>query len=145
MHFEIGTYYLWQGIRNFPNDKIIRTNATLSLYYVHRVEIEESFAVNLSSGHTIHAGPPPGSGIILAYILRILDGILPAPNAGLDAQRLVEAFKFGYGERTHLGDHEFVNVSRVWTATPWMCCTRMRYKLKPIDFFSSDLRNRKKR
>lgn len=82
--------------------------------HVYRVEIKESFAVNLKNGHTIHAGPPPGSGIVLAYILRILDGILPAPNAGLDAHRLVEAFKFAYGERTHLGDHRFVNVSEVY-------------------------------
>lgn len=81
--------------------------------YAFRVEIEEAFAVKLKSGHTIHAGPPPGSGIILAFILRILDGILPAPNAGLDAHRLVEAFKFGYGKRSHLGDHNFVNVSGV--------------------------------
>ncbi|XP_060841452.1 scoloptoxin SSD14-like [Rhopalosiphum padi] len=80
----------------------------------YKVEIEESFSVNLKSGHTIHAGPPPGSGMILAYILRVLDGLLPAPNAGLDAHRLVEAFKFGYGERTHLGDHKFVNVSRIY-------------------------------
>jgi len=58
-------------------------------------------------------GPPPGSGIILAYILRILDGILPAPDVGLAEHRLEEAFKFGYGERSHLGDHQFVNVSQV--------------------------------
>lgn len=69
--------------------------------------------VNLKNGHTIHAGSPPGSGIILAFILRILDGMLPAPDAGLDAHRLVEAFKFAYGERTYLGDHRFVNVSKV--------------------------------
>jgi len=83
------------------------------LKYVFRVEVEESFSVNLKSGHTVYTGPPPGSGIILAYILRLLDGLLPAPNAGLDAHRLVEAFKFGYGERTRLGDHKFVNVSQV--------------------------------
>ncbi|CAI6348282.1 unnamed protein product [Macrosiphum euphorbiae] len=80
----------------------------------YEVEVEESFSVNLKSGHTIHVGPPPSSGVILAYILRILDGILPAPNSGLDAHRLVEAFKFGYGERTHLGDHNFVNVSKIY-------------------------------
>lgn len=80
-----------------------------------RVEVEESFAVDLKSGHTVHAGSPPGSGIVLAYILRILDGMLPAPNTGLDAHRLVEAFKFAYGERSHLGDHRFVNVSDVRT------------------------------
>lgn len=43
-----------------------------------------------------------------------MDGILPASNAGLDAHRFVEAFKFAYGERTHLGDHRFVNVSEVY-------------------------------
>jgi len=80
----------------------------------YEVEVKESFPVHLKSGHTIHLGPPPSSGVILAYILRILDGILPAPNPGLDAHRLVEAFKFGYGERTHLGDHNFVNVSRIY-------------------------------
>ncbi|XP_060862119.1 scoloptoxin SSD14-like isoform X2 [Metopolophium dirhodum] len=80
----------------------------------YEVEVEESFAVNLKSGHTIHVGPPPSSGVILAYILRILDGILPAPNSGLDAHRLVEAFKFGFGERTHLGDHNFVNISNIY-------------------------------
>lgn len=78
-----------------------------------RVEVEESFSVNFTSGHTLHAGPPPGSGLILAYILRILDGKLPAPNAGLDAHRLVEAFKFGYGERSRLGDHKFVDINEV--------------------------------
>jgi len=80
----------------------------------YNVEIEEAFSVNLTSGHTIHLGPPPGSGIILAYILRILDGILPAPDVGLDEHRLVEAFKFGYGERSHLGDHQFINVSQIY-------------------------------
>ncbi|KAL5244956.1 hypothetical protein ACI65C_012366 [Semiaphis heraclei] len=89
----------------------IITNKDLSDY---KVEIEEAFSVNLTSGHTIHMGPPPGSGIILAYILRILDGILPAPDVGLDEHRLVEAFKFGYGERSHLGDHQFVNVSQIY-------------------------------
>ncbi|XP_001947868.2 scoloptoxin SSD14 [Acyrthosiphon pisum] len=89
----------------------IITKEDLAEYYV---EIEESFSVKLKNGYTIHAGPPPGSGIILAFILRVLDGILPAPNAGLDAHRLVEAFKFGYGERTHLGDHNFVEVSKIY-------------------------------
>lgn len=78
-----------------------------------RVEVEEAFSVKLKNGYSIHTGSPPGSGIILAFILRVLDGLLPAPNATLDAHRLVEAFKFGYAERTHLGDHRFVNVSQV--------------------------------
>ncbi|XP_022182547.1 gamma-glutamyltranspeptidase 1-like isoform X2 [Myzus persicae] len=70
--------------------KSIITKEHLANYECHviSVEIEESFPVKLKSGHTIHTGPPPSSGIILAYILRVLDGMLPAPNAGLDAHRL---------------------------------------------------------
>lgn len=80
---------------------------------IFRVDIQDTYNITLKNGHTVHAGPPPSSGIILAYILRVLDGILPAPDAALDAHRLVEAFKYGYAERTHLGDHKFVNVSQV--------------------------------
>lgn len=80
---------------------------------VFRVEVEEAFSVKLFNGHRIHAGPPPGSGIILAYILRIMEGLLPAPNPSLDAHRMIEAFKYGYAERTLLGDHKFINVSEV--------------------------------
>ncbi|XP_050430894.1 scoloptoxin SSD14-like [Adelges cooleyi] len=80
----------------------------------YNVEVEDAFNVTMSNGVTLHAGPPPGSGVILAHILRVLDGKLPAPNAGLDAHRLVEAFKFAYGERTHLGDHNFVNVTEIF-------------------------------
>lgn len=82
------------------------------------MEVEESYSMTLKSGHVLHSGPPPGSGLILGYILRILDGLLPAPNAGLDAHRLIEAFKFGYGERSRLGDHKFVNVSEVRLGPP---------------------------
>lgn len=81
--------------------------------FVFRVEVEDAFFVSLKSGHKINAGSPPGSGLLLAYILRILDGMLPAPNAALAAHRIVEAFKFGFGERSHLGDHKFVNVTQV--------------------------------
>ncbi|XP_022182527.1 gamma-glutamyltranspeptidase 1-like isoform X2 [Myzus persicae] len=102
------TYQLVEDLKKVNS---IITEEDLANY---EVEVEESFSVDLKSGHTIHVGPPPGSGVILAYILRILDGILPAPNSGLDAHRLVEAFKFGYGERTHLGDHNFVNVSKIY-------------------------------
>ncbi|VVC34643.1 Hypothetical protein CINCED_3A018712 [Cinara cedri] len=79
-----------------------------------QVEVEEAFSVKLKNGYSIHTGSPPGSGIILAFILRVLDGLLPAPNAALDAHRLVEAFKYGYAERTHLGDHRFVNITQIF-------------------------------
>ncbi|XP_026812485.1 glutathione hydrolase 1 proenzyme-like isoform X2 [Rhopalosiphum maidis] len=79
----------------------------------YTVLVEESFEINLKSGYKIYSGLPVGSGIILAYILRTLDGLLPTPNVELDAVRLVEAFKFAYGERSHLGDHIFVDTSEI--------------------------------
>ncbi|XP_027844964.1 scoloptoxin SSD14-like isoform X2 [Aphis gossypii] len=79
----------------------------------YSVLVEESFEINLKNGYKVYSGLPAGSGIILAYILRILDGQLPTPNADLDAVRFVEAFKFACGERSHLGDHMFVDTSEV--------------------------------
>uniref|UniRef100_A0A2S2NKJ0 Gamma-glutamyltranspeptidase 1 n=1 Tax=Schizaphis graminum TaxID=13262 RepID=A0A2S2NKJ0_SCHGA len=79
----------------------------------YTVLVEESFEITLKNGYKIYSGLPPGSGIILAYILRTLDGLLPSPNVELDAVRLVEAFKFAYGERSHLGDHIFVDTSEI--------------------------------
>lgn len=67
----------------------------------------------MKNDYKLYSGLPPGSGIILAYILRILDGKLPASNAGLDAIWLIEAFKFAYGEKSHLGDHMFSDSSKV--------------------------------
>lgn len=87
----------------------------ICLLVTHSVQIEESFEITLKNGYKLYSGLPSGSGIILAYILRLLDGRLPAPDPGLDAHRLVEAYKFAYGERTRLGDHMFVNASRVRT------------------------------
>ncbi|XP_050529611.1 scoloptoxin SSD14-like isoform X2 [Daktulosphaira vitifoliae] len=80
----------------------------------YKVKINEAFNVDLKNGYRLHAGIPPSSGVILAYILRLLDGKLPGPNAGLDAHRLVEAYKFAYGERTRIGDHNFVKVNQIF-------------------------------
>lgn len=77
------------------------------------VKVESSFEIRLRSGYKLYSGLPPGSGILLAYILRLLDGKLLLPNTSLDAVRLVEVFKFVYAERSYLGDHSFVDASEV--------------------------------
>jgi len=88
------------------------------MLWFYSVLVEESFEISLKNGYKLYSGLPSGSGIILAYILRTLDGQLPTSNAELDAVRLVEAFKFAYGERTHLGDHMFVDTSEVSSSSP---------------------------
>lgn len=80
---------------------------------IFRVIIEDSFSMKLKNGYVVYSAPPPGSGLVLAYILRILDGLLPTPDAGIDAQRVVETFKFAFGLRSLLGDPNFRNISKV--------------------------------
>ncbi len=56
---------------------------------------------------TVYSSPPPGSGPVLALILNILENYDFLPGADLDPvfyHRLVEAYKWAYGAKTHLGD-----------------------------------------
>lgn len=62
---------------------------------------------------------PPGSGLILGFILNILDeyGITPESmneeQKIVTHQRITEAMKWAYAKRTELGDADFVDVSQV--------------------------------
>ncbi|VEN34772.1 unnamed protein product [Callosobruchus maculatus] len=55
----------------------------------------------------------PAAGSVLIYILQILDGLLVDvdPNSVIATHRIIEAFKFGYGARTRLGDPYFYDKS----------------------------------
>ena len=54
--------------------------------------------------------PPPGSGVLTAYILNILDAFLLQDSTGKDPltyHRIAEAFKYAYAQRTKLADPDF--------------------------------------
>lgn len=77
-------------------------------------------SVKFENGHTLYSAPPPGSGILLAFILNILDGynfnknsIDGIDNTILTYHRIIEAFKYAYARRTELGDTDFVNITNV--------------------------------
>ncbi|KAK3792405.1 hypothetical protein RRG08_045948 [Elysia crispata] len=64
--------------------------------------------------------PPPSCGVVLSFILNILDGFLLNPNdlASPEARihmyhRTIEAFKFAYAKRSSLGDEDFVDVKEL--------------------------------
>ncbi len=65
-------------------------------------------SVELSRNLTLHSVPPPGSGLLMSFILKILDGYnlsLETDNEKLRTYHLItEAFKFAFAKRTHLGD-----------------------------------------
>ena len=65
---------------------------------------------------TMYTNPLPGSGVLLAFILNILDGHLPHKSEDkskndfkdpLTYHRIVEAFKFAFAQRAKLGDPAF--------------------------------------
>ncbi|XP_055587958.1 glutathione hydrolase 1 proenzyme-like [Uranotaenia lowii] len=62
----------------------------------------------LKGNYHVYSMPLPGSGHVLNYMLNILDGYDELRNDPLTWHRIVEAFKHGYGLRTHLGDPAFV-------------------------------------
>lgn len=64
---------------------------------------------------TIYTAPPPGSGVILAFIVNVLQNIVPINNQNIMWHRIVEAFKWAYAKRTELGDPEFVDIGELLT------------------------------
>ncbi|GFG33537.1 hypothetical protein Cfor_03444 [Coptotermes formosanus] len=70
---------------------------------------------HLANNITMYSVPPPGSGVILALILNILNGMVPHENNVTTYQRITEAFKYGFGKRTQLGDPDFVDISKLLT------------------------------
>ncbi|KAJ9582225.1 hypothetical protein L9F63_003435, partial [Diploptera punctata] len=63
----------------------------------------------LKDNITLYTAPLPGSGILLTFMLNILDGFIPTKNTITNFQRIIETFKYGYGQRTHFGDPKFVD------------------------------------
>jgi gamma-glutamyltranspeptidase/glutathione hydrolase/leukotriene-C4 hydrolase len=58
--------------------------------------------------HVVTVGPP-GSGSVLLYMLNILRNFrFRSIFSPLEAHRIIEAMKFGYGARMSLGDSDFV-------------------------------------
>ena len=86
----------------------------------YSVKWDEPVRVNLRDKMTLFSTPPPGSGILLGFILNILDGynftsesIKDINSTILTYHRIIEAFKFAYARRAELGDGDFVNITGV--------------------------------
>ncbi|KAF5293555.1 hypothetical protein FQA39_LY03040 [Lamprigera yunnana] len=84
----------------------------------YRAEWDEPVSIKLNNGDHVYSVKPPGSGVLLAFILNILDGynftrdsINDIDNTVLTYHRIIEAYKFAYARRTELGDTAFVNIS----------------------------------
>ncbi|KAG0200299.1 hypothetical protein BGX28_006581 [Mortierella sp. GBA30] len=69
--------------------------------------------VGYYQGRKVYTTPAPTSGPVLISILNILERFdlgRVKSNANVEAHRLVEAMKFGYAQRTELGDPDYTDL-----------------------------------
>ncbi|XP_046440696.1 scoloptoxin SSD14-like isoform X1 [Daphnia pulex] len=80
----------------------------------YRPDWKDPIKVELHNNMTLYSMPPPGSGVLTAFILNILDGHLIGEKTGKQSRdptnyhRIAEAFKHAYAQRTKLADPRFV-------------------------------------
>lgn len=74
----------------------------------------DPITISLPHNQTLYSFPPPGSGAVLAVILNILKDFLDLSDvyALKNWQRIVESFKYAYGDRTQLGDPRYVDIQQ---------------------------------
>lgn len=78
------------------------------------MSIEDPYFIPITNHNiTLYSVSPPSSGIIPGYIIRLLNGLLPADSELLNIQRMTEAMKYGYAVRNKLGDPKFVDLKNV--------------------------------
>lgn len=58
----------------------------------------------------MYTAPPPGSGVILGFIMNLLRDLVPTENETIFWQRITESFKWAYARRTELADPDFENI-----------------------------------
>ncbi|ELU09504.1 hypothetical protein CAPTEDRAFT_115649, partial [Capitella teleta] len=128
---------------------------TLEDLQTYQAKWKTPVITHLSNGnHTIYSPPPPSSGVVLQYILGILDGYDFSPSSLLTTDkrietyhRIVEAFKFAYGKRSGLGDEDFVNIQDIvknMTDPAITQSVRMKIndaKTEPVEYYESAFEN----
>ncbi|XP_005105286.1 glutathione hydrolase 1 proenzyme isoform X2 [Aplysia californica] len=93
--------------------------------------------MSLPGGYQVYSTPPPGSGLVLGYILGILSGynmdssnIATTEGEILTYHRIVEAFKFAFGKRSGLGDDLFHdNSENAVNMTSLAVCEEIRQRI----------------
>ncbi|KAF5277175.1 hypothetical protein FQR65_LT03881 [Abscondita terminalis] len=94
-------------IRDISNVKGIITEEDLRIY---RPVWGEPIVAHLPDNRTLYTMPLTGSGVILTFIMNVLQSFLDTTNLNyvVNWQRIIESFKYAYAKRTELGDIPFV-------------------------------------
>ncbi|XP_014244258.1 glutathione hydrolase 1 proenzyme-like [Cimex lectularius] len=111
---EEGPLVIYNGTLTVPLVNDIVSNGgiiTVEDLASYKVRWEEPITATLNGGVQMFSTPPPASGLILSFILRVLDGLIPSSSEEQDVAMITEAFKHAYAFRSHLGDPYFVNIT----------------------------------
>ena len=87
-------------------------NGTMTLEDLHNYTVASREPSNITyRGYSVYSGSAPSSGTVALSVLKTVEGYTDFFDEGktnLSTHRLDEAIRFGYGERTNLGDPYFV-------------------------------------
>lgn len=93
---------------------------TMKDFNDYRAEWDSPISTVLSNGVKVFTPGSPGSGGILSFILKVLDGFQFNPDYLKDINttanmyhKITETFKYAYAMRTKLADKNFVNITEV--------------------------------
>ena len=92
---------------------------------IFRILWKDPIKVTLQDDLTLFSMPLPGSGVIAAYIMQILnhyDITPPDVSNPVVFQRIIEAFKWAYAARSNMGDPADPEITQVMNEVgDWIC------------------------
>ncbi|XP_031638996.1 glutathione hydrolase 1 proenzyme-like [Contarinia nasturtii] len=107
---------------------------TIEDFVNYEVEWAEPVTTKLKGNYTLHSTGLPGSGLILALILNVMNGY----DASFSVEyihKMVESFKYGYAKRTFLGDLNY-NKSFIDAFSDMKTADDIRTKISPDRTFN---------
>ena len=63
----------------------------------------------------MYTAPPPGSGVLLSFIMNFLSDVVPIKEDKISWQRIVETFELADARIKGLGDLAYVDISSLPT------------------------------
>lgn len=106
---ETGITEFYNGtIAKMLTDEIQAFKGIIDLqdFQEYKVVWKEPIKINIGK-FTIYSAPPPGSGVLVSFIIKVLENFLLNSNKEIIWHRLIETFKWAYAKRTELGDPDF--------------------------------------
>lgn len=80
-------------------------NYTKKIYYNCSVQWKEPITSTFGNNLTMYAPNLPSCGILLTFMMNVLENFIPSTKDNVFWQRIIETFKWAYGRRTELGDN----------------------------------------